>query len=153
MKNGRTGNMIANTNIFKKYQAPFEASFNKMGGSDSHFFKRIHKDGFITRWNNEAIVKEIVPKKRAKISWIIKRMLRVGASNAYSDILDKKYKKISIKILESIFKLSINICVIPIALILEIIKKKPIFISYLARIFRMLGYLFGIIRIKIRDYK
>tara|TARA_Y100001970_G_C14197253_1_gene838847 strand:- start:984 stop:1901 length:918 start_codon:yes stop_codon:yes gene_type:complete len=153
LKNGRTGNMIANTTIFKNYEKPFETSFNKMGGSDSHFFKKIHKDGFITKWDNEAIVKEIIPKQRAKISWIIKRMLRVGASNAYSDLLEKKYKKISIKVLESILKLSLSIFVLPLALTLEIIKKKSVFIKYLARIFRVTGYLLGIINIQVHDYK
>ena len=153
MKNGRTGNMIAYTELFKKYNQPFEVRFNKMGGSDSHFFRKIYKDGFITKWNDEAIVKEIVPAQRTKISWIIKRMMRVGASNAFSDILDKNYKKISIKNISSIINFLINTTLAPIALIIEIISNKPIFIRHISKIFKNVGYFFGTIRIKIDDYK
>ncbi len=153
MKNGRTGNMIAHSYLFKKYKQPFEVGFNKMGGSDSHFFKKIHKDGFITKWNDEAIVKEIVPEQRTKISWIIKRMMRVGASNAYSDILDKNYKKILVKNIAAIINIFIKTTLAPIALIREMVLNKPIFMRYLSKIFKSTGYFFGTIRIKINDYK
>ena len=91
LKNCRTGNLIADTKIFNIYPIPFEQKFKNMGGSDSHFFKKIYKDGFVTKWNDQAMVKERVPKERAKLLWIIKRMLRVGASNSYSDYLNDLY--------------------------------------------------------------
>ena len=153
LKNCRTGNMIADTKIFNKYPAPFEEKFKTMGGSDSHFFKKIHKDGFITKWDNQAIVKEIVPKERTKLLWIVKRMLRVGASNAYSDYLNNLYKRILRKCISSTITLPIYTCITPMILILEIITRNGLFIRHLNRLFKSAGYLFGSFRIKIKDYK
>ena len=153
LKNCRTGNLIANTKIFNKYPIPFEEKFKTMGGSDSHFFKTIHKDGFITKWDNQAIVKEIVSKERTKLLWIIKRMLRVGASNAYSDYLNNLYKKILRKCISSVLTLPIYICITPIILMLEIITRSELFIKHLNRLFKLAGYLFGSIKIKVNDYK
>jgi len=152
LKNCATNNMIANVKIFKNYQRPFNENFSKIGGSDSHFFRNAHKDGIISKWNNEAPVIENIPENRTGLYWILKRMLRVGVSMAYSHYLDKRYYKIFKKFIHAIISICINVIILPFIAIIELLRMNGVFIKQLNRICKSLGYILGVFNIHISDY-
>ncbi len=48
------------------------------GGSDSHFFRRLHRAGFSIVWADAALVSEWIPKSRACFGWLVRRFFRAG---------------------------------------------------------------------------
>jgi succinoglycan biosynthesis protein ExoM len=59
----------------------FDTSFRFTGGSDSDFFNRATQRGARIVWEQSAVVSEIVPQSRLRLSWQLKRAFRV-ATNA-----------------------------------------------------------------------
>ena len=74
----RTGNVLLNKNIFEDKINRFNSEFGRTGGEDVDFFKRMIKKGRVFVWCNEATVYETVPPERWKISYYLKRFLRIG---------------------------------------------------------------------------
>jgi len=56
----------------------FDEQYALSGGSDSHFFRRLHRSGCRIVWADDAIVHEWVPASRVRVAWIMKRSFRVG---------------------------------------------------------------------------
>jgi glycosyltransferase involved in cell wall biosynthesis len=74
----RTGNVLLRKNIFEDKANRFNPEFGRTGGEDVDFFKRMIKKGRVFVWCNEAVVYETVPPERWKISFYLKRFLRIG---------------------------------------------------------------------------
>jgi succinoglycan biosynthesis protein ExoM len=62
----------------KASSARFEESYALSGSEDSHFFRRLHRQGFAIVWANEALTHEWIPASRATVAWIVRRSFRVG---------------------------------------------------------------------------
>lgn len=75
-----TGNVLIRNSLLKDFPTPFNLRFGLIGGSDRHFFQRVHMAGYRIVWANDAIVHEWIPASRAKARWLIKRRFRVGSS-------------------------------------------------------------------------
>lgn len=75
---GRTGNVILKAGLFKGNQEPFRREFR--GGEDGDFFSRMIAQGHVFVWCNEAVVYEVVPPKRWKRSFILRRSLLQGST-------------------------------------------------------------------------
>jgi len=52
------------------------------GGSDREFFSRYTEAGAVVVWCDEAVVHEDIPRERATVAWLVKRMRRVGLTTA-----------------------------------------------------------------------
>lgn len=76
-RTGRTGNVLLKKGIFKAGRKPFRAEFH--AGEDQDFFTRMVQEGHVFVWCNEAVVYEVVPPKRWKRSFILKRSLLLGS--------------------------------------------------------------------------
>ena len=86
----RSGNCLIDTRLFAGDPAPFDPKFALSGGSDSHFFKRVHRDGASIVWADDAIVREHVPASRATVRWVLQRAYRGGACFAVSERMDHR---------------------------------------------------------------
>ncbi len=75
-----TGNVLFRSSLLKDFPIPFDPRFGLIGGSDRHFFQRVHMAGYKIVWADDAIVYEWIPASRAKAGWLIKRRFRVGSS-------------------------------------------------------------------------
>jgi len=75
-----TGNVLFRSSLAKTFPNPFDHRFGLIGGSDRHFFQRIHMAGYKIVWADDAIVHEWIPANRAKAHWLIKRRFRIGSS-------------------------------------------------------------------------
>lgn len=56
----------------------FDPRFNRSGGEDLDFLARLREAGARFGWAPEARVSEWVPAERARLSWVLKRMWRIG---------------------------------------------------------------------------
>jgi succinoglycan biosynthesis protein ExoM len=86
-----TNNTLVRRVVFERLQPWFDERLALTGGSDRHFFLRAHDASFRIVWAAEAIVREDVPKSRVTIPWVLTRMYRQGACNAFCEIdLERK---------------------------------------------------------------
>ena len=82
---GATGMLWASNNLLMSRRALgmvdqpwFDPCFNRSGGEDLDFLTRLREAGARFGWAPEARVSEWVPAERARLSWVLKRMWRIG---------------------------------------------------------------------------
>jgi GT2 family glycosyltransferase len=81
-----SGNCLMRRRVFARLGAKaFDARFNFLGGGDMDFFTRCRLAGFTSYWAAEATITETVPAERARLAWVLKRGLRIGAINRAVD--------------------------------------------------------------------
>lgn len=56
----------------------FDGAFALSGGSDSEYFRRLHRAGARIVWADDAVVTEWIPASRVTVAWIVRRSYRVG---------------------------------------------------------------------------
>jgi glycosyltransferase involved in cell wall biosynthesis len=59
-----------------------DEAYNFTGGGDTDFFTRARERGFRFAWAADAVVEEIVPRRRATPDWVRRRSLRNGMLSA-----------------------------------------------------------------------
>ncbi|HKW16972.1 MAG TPA: glycosyltransferase family 2 protein [Terriglobales bacterium] len=74
----RTGNVIFSRRILPKNEAPFRVECGVAGG-DMDFFRRLMAQGRRFIWCEEAVVFEVVPPSRCRLSYLLKRALMRGS--------------------------------------------------------------------------
>lgn len=78
----RTGNVLLRKGILPDDELAFDPQFGRSGGEDYDFFKRMLKRGYSFVWCDEARVFEHVPIERQQKSYLIKRALIRGVTEA-----------------------------------------------------------------------
>ncbi len=76
----RTGNVMLERRLFAGVSSPFLEQFGS-GGEDKDFFLRMHEQGHVFRWCNEAAVYETVPPSRWTRRYMLQRALLRGNNN------------------------------------------------------------------------
>ncbi len=82
---GATGMLWASNNLLVSRRALemlarpwFDPRFNRSGGEDLDFLARLREAGARFGWAPDARVSEWVPPERARMSWVLRRMWRIG---------------------------------------------------------------------------
>lgn len=82
---GATGMLWASNNLLVSRRALglikqpwFDMRFNRSGGEDLDFLARLREVGARFAWAPQGRVSEWVPAERARLSWVLKRMWRIG---------------------------------------------------------------------------
>ncbi len=78
-----TNNLIIKRDSLVKNNIWFDNRFNYTGSEDSYFGIQMLKKGASVFWAPSAIVYETIPKQRANIKWLIKRVYRGASTYAY----------------------------------------------------------------------
>ncbi len=78
----RTGNVLLSRKTFNDEESFFDPRFGRTGGEDADFFKRMISRGRIFIWCNESCVYETVPPERLRRTYLLKRALLRGVSEA-----------------------------------------------------------------------
>lgn len=73
-----TGNVLVEARLLASPQGPFDARFGLTGGSDSHLFMRLRREGARIVSAGEAVTYEQIPASRARAGWVLRRAFRVG---------------------------------------------------------------------------
>lgn len=81
-----TNNVLVRTRVFRELSPWFDERLALSGGSDRHFFLRVHDAGFKIVWADAAEVEEEIPESRVDLGWVLKRMYRQGACNAFCEV-------------------------------------------------------------------
>lgn len=74
----RTGNVLFSRQILPKNEAPFRVEIGT-AGSDMDFFRRLMEQGRVFIWCEEAVVFEVVPPSRCRLSYLLRRALMRGS--------------------------------------------------------------------------
>lgn len=92
-----TGNILINRRKLDNYKKPFDERMAFTGGTDTLLGEKMINDNMRIIWENNAIVKEFIPKERIKISWLIKRRFRMGnVSYIIEKMIHSHQRKITI---------------------------------------------------------
>lgn len=81
-----TNNTLVSREVFERLSPWFDERLALTGGTDRHFFLRASAAGFRIVWAAEAIVREDVPESRVTLPWVLTRMYRQGACNAFCEL-------------------------------------------------------------------
>jgi glycosyltransferase involved in cell wall biosynthesis len=76
-----SNNLLVSRRAFAMLSQPyFDPRFNRSGGEDLDFLARLQDAGARFGWSPDARVSEWVPAKRARLSWVLRRMWRIGCT-------------------------------------------------------------------------
>jgi GT2 family glycosyltransferase len=77
-----TGNCLLRRRVFERIGLPpLDPRFNFLGGGDLDLFDRCRRAGFRSFWVQEALITETVPPERTRVSWVLRRGMRIGTIN------------------------------------------------------------------------
>lgn len=60
----------------------FDLRLNLTGGEDRLFFTRLHRAGAAFAWDDRAVMRELVPRTRVSVAWLIRRWYRTGVTRS-----------------------------------------------------------------------
>jgi succinoglycan biosynthesis protein ExoM len=98
LESARTGNCLLDSNLLAGVPVPFDPAFALSGGSDTHFFRKAHRQGASIVWADKAIVHERVPQSRASVRWLLQRAYRGGACFAVSERMEKQLANFPVRL-------------------------------------------------------
>jgi GT2 family glycosyltransferase len=78
-----TNNVLVDCAIFRASPAWFDERLQFTGGSDTHFFRRLHLAGSKIVWCDEAAVHDFLPADRVTLRWVLQRAYRYGHTHAF----------------------------------------------------------------------
>jgi len=73
-----TGNVLARAEVYRTMDSLFDERMALTGGSDTHFFKRVHVAGYKIVWSDHAIAHQFIPSTRVSVRWLLQRNFRFG---------------------------------------------------------------------------
>lgn len=86
---GTNGVLLSRAAVLTLDPPWFRAEFNRSGGEDADFFRRLARAGVIAARAPRAIVYEHYPAERLTAAWVLRRAQRIGNSDARADLLDR----------------------------------------------------------------
>lgn len=78
-----TNNVLVNSSVFASVTPWFDERLQFTGGSDTHFFRRVHLRGYKIVWSDDARVDDCLPASRVTVRWVIQRAYRYGHTHAF----------------------------------------------------------------------
>lgn len=75
-----TNNLALRAEVFEGSERWFDERLRYTGGSDTEMTQRVVQGGGRIVWTNDAPVREEVPATRARVRWVLRRSLRIGAN-------------------------------------------------------------------------
>ena len=78
-----TNNVLISAAFLRRTGLRFDLRLGLTGGEDTHFFRRLCREGGRIVWAAEAVVRDAVPAERATARWLIRRHVRTGMSTAW----------------------------------------------------------------------
>ena len=81
-----TGNVLVRPEVFRQMKPVFDERFGLSGGSDVHFFRRVHLAGYSIVWADQAVVKEWMPANRGTTKQNLLRAYSIGNSTSLLEV-------------------------------------------------------------------
>jgi glycosyltransferase involved in cell wall biosynthesis len=113
-----TGNVLIRAAVFHQPGPWFDERFALTGGSDRHYFARLHRDGRLIVWADDAIVYETVPPTRLSAKWLIQRFFRTGNVGCFVELdLAPSIRTVLLQIAKGMVWLFIGFLLMPTCLV------------------------------------
>lgn len=144
-----SNNVIFSVKCIRDSNIRFDHRFDKIGGSDSHFFKQLYEKDYKMFYCKEAIINSNIEGKRTGFYWLARRNLRVGANISISDKIlygKKKALKIFSSSLRESFKYFLNLTKL-------VYREKYPILSPVMYIFFIIGRISGLLGFAPKEYK
>lgn len=145
-----THNVMARGTVFRTLDKMFDESMALTGGSDSHYFRRVHRAGFTIIWADTALVHEWIPRSRACFGWLVRRSYRVGNSRSLAAIdLGSPWWTRLVLAVKALVWMGIGVLLVPCGLVIG----RPVLVKGIRSIAYGAGYLASIVGARYREYK
>jgi len=113
-----TGNVLLRTSLLDAMPAPFDERIPLSGGSDTHLFSRLRKDGHRIAWADNAIVYEWNPAGRLAARWLVRRAFRVSANWSRSESEFRPGLKVrSARITKALYRIAQGVALFPVGIV------------------------------------
>ena len=134
----RTGNVLFSRHILPENEAPFRVEVGT-AGSDMDFFRRSMERGRRFIWCEEAVVYEVVPPSRCRLSYLLRRALMRGS----------KFHGHPVNRMQNVVKSLVAVPAYVIALPFLALLGAHVFIKYLIKLCDHLARLLGFVGIEL----
>ena len=145
-----TNNVLLRSRVFGDMDKLFDERFAFTGGSDTHFFMRVFRAGYIIVWARDAQVHDWVPKHRANARWILQRAYRLGNTRSLCE-LDVELSGAGrvVPVIKGVGRIAQGLLLIPISLT----RGRHAFVGALHRICYGAGRLAGVLGVQYEEYR
>ena len=145
-----TNNALIRAEIIKSLDLWFDETWALTGGSDTQLFLTAHAKGAKIVWADNALVHELVPLHRAKVSWILARTWQgsINFARAETDVsrsIAWKFTKAS----KGLLRIGLGVLMAPFV----VIGGNYLALKALQNVVMGLGTLAGILGIRYQGYK
>ncbi len=145
-----TGNVLLRAAVCKSMDMLFDERMALTGGSDTHFFMRVHSAGYKIVWANNALTHESVPASRVTVRWIIQRTFRFGnAITLRRRDLSPSPITLILLFAEGWYSILQGVFLFPIGLVVG----RHILMNSGRRFFRGVGILSGLVGVRYEEYR
>lgn len=83
LREAYTNNVALSASLLGTRSCRFDERLLRTGGSDTHLFRSLARQGHRIQWCAEAVTMEHYPRSRMTRCWAVRRAYRVGATNAW----------------------------------------------------------------------
>lgn len=97
IQDGYTSNLLIDRANKDVLEQRFDVSLGQSGGEDSFYLNSLYKLSHRIEFSHDAIVQEIVPDTRARLSWLTKRRYRMGQTHGMM-LLSNKPASFSVRL-------------------------------------------------------
>ncbi len=151
LREGNTSNAAVKLDFLRAHSVRFNRQFDFTGGEDTCFFHELLKVGARITFAQHAIVNETIVAHRSTISWLLKRWMRTGNTDAYIRLLNTENRLFIF--MEGIMRTMIGT-------FLMIASIAPLIFGYTSKFFdhlritsRGMGYIGASLRIQYNEYR
>ena len=145
-----TGNVLIRRSVLARTGIRFDDRFALSGGSDTHFFLRLHQAGCRMVWADEAVVHEWVPASRANLKWICRRAFRLGATMSRCELYTRPSARlVLVRIAKGLGQIAWGFAALPTGLVWG----RKSYVRALQRVSRGVGSLSGLIGFHYQEYR
>jgi GT2 family glycosyltransferase len=135
-----TNNTLVRSEVIKAMGKVFDERLALTGGSDWHFFRRVHQAGYKIIWADDAIVYEWIPRSRSNMGWLLQRSYRLGTTESFCEIdINPTFSTKLICAFKGIRRIIIGLLLIP----LSLVQGRPKLVKTLRYIYHSTGMLSG----------
>lgn len=136
-----TNNTLVRSEVIKAMGKVFDERLALTGGSDWHFFRRVHQAGYKIIWTDDAIVHEWIPQTRSNLAWLLQRSYRLGTTESFCEIdINPTVSTKLICAFKGFRRIIIGLFLIP----LSLLQGRPKLVKTLRYIYHSTGMLNGV---------
>lgn len=110
---GATNNMLVSWPFIHDHGLRFDERMRFTGGSDFRFFRQALDRGLAIHWSDAAVIEEVFPPDRLRLSWALARQFRTGNTYAIHDRLEGGVARFVKRLLTGFARIALGVLMLP----------------------------------------